>query len=63
MRRLTVPALFIGGSEDPIFPPGHAAAAAEVSGGKALLIDGMGHALNPAYFNVLTAAILTHVQA
>ncbi|RKG90052.1 alpha/beta fold hydrolase [Corallococcus terminator] len=63
LRRLAVPALFIGGSEDPIFPPGHAAAAADVSGGTALLIDGMGHALNPAWFDVLTAAILAHVQA
>ncbi|MBE4751358.1 alpha/beta hydrolase [Corallococcus sp. ZKHCc1 1396] len=63
LRRLTVPALFIGGSEDPIFPPGHAAAAADVSGGKALLIDGMGHALNPACFDAVTAAILAHVQA
>ena len=57
------PALFIGGTEDPIFPPGHAEAAARaVPGGKALMVDGMGHALNPAFFDVLTAAIVAHTR-
>lgn len=63
LRGVSVPALFIGGSEDPIFPPGHADAAARaVPGGKPLMIDGMGHALNPAFFDVLTSAIVAHTQ-
>ncbi|RKG98183.1 alpha/beta fold hydrolase [Corallococcus carmarthensis] len=64
LRQVSVPALFIGGSEDPIFPPGHAEAAARaVPGGKALMIDGMGHALNPAFFGVLASAIVANTQA
>lgn len=63
LRQVSAPALFIGGSEDPIFPPGHAEAAARaVPGGKALMIDGMGHALNPAFFDVLTTTLVAHVQ-
>lgn len=61
LHRLTVPALFIQGSEDPIFSPAHArAAAAAAPQGNALVIDSMGHALNPHFFSVLSEAVLQH---
>ncbi len=63
LRRLTVPALFIGGTGDPIFPPGHAeASAAAAPGGRALSVEGLGHALNPEFFPRLTSAIIEHAR-
>lgn len=53
LHRLTVPAVFIQGSEDPIFSPVHAQTAAAACGGRAFVVDGMGHALNPHFFPVL----------
>lgn len=64
LSQLTVPALFIQGSEDPIFSPVHAETAARaVPQGKSLIVDGMGHALNPAFFPLLTRAILEHTAS
>jgi len=59
LRQLTVPARFIQGSEDPIFSPVHArTAAAATPRGDFLVINGMGHALNPHFFPVLAWAVL-----
>jgi pimeloyl-ACP methyl ester carboxylesterase len=60
---LGLPALFISGSEDPIFHPRHAEAAAAAAHGRALCIDGLGHALNPCFFTPLAEAILAHVAS
>ncbi len=61
LPRLSVPSLFIQGSEDPIFPPAHAESAAKAApGGRLLVVEGMGHALNPHFFPLLTQAILQH---
>jgi pimeloyl-ACP methyl ester carboxylesterase len=64
LRRVTAPCLFIQGSEDPIFVPAHAEAAARAApAGKQLIIDGMGHALHPAFFEPLAQALLEHTAA
>ncbi|WPB80002.1 alpha/beta hydrolase [Archangium violaceum] len=61
LPRLTPPSLFIQGSEDPIFPPAHAEAAANAAPrGRLLVVEGMGHALNPCFFPLLTQALLEH---
>jgi pimeloyl-ACP methyl ester carboxylesterase len=64
LPELRVPALFLAGSEDPIFPIGHAtAAAAAAPGARCVTIDGMGHALGPAHFAPVAAAIVDHMRA
>jgi pimeloyl-ACP methyl ester carboxylesterase len=64
LRRVTAPCLFIQGSEDPIFVPAHAEAAAQAApAGKHLIVDGMGHALHPAFFEPLAQALLAHTGA
>jgi esterase len=51
----------IHGVEDPIFPPAHAEKMAElIPDAKLLLINQMGHALNPIFFNKITQAIIDH---
>ncbi|EAU69254.1 10-carbomethoxy-13-deoxycarminomycin esterase [Stigmatella aurantiaca DW4/3-1] len=63
LRHVTAPCLFIQGSEDPIFVPAHAEAAAQaVPGAKLRIVDGMGHALSPAFFELLADALLEHTQ-
>lgn len=48
---IALPVLIVQGSDDPIFPVEHAQwAAAKVPGSKLCVIDGMGHALDPAFF-------------
>lgn len=63
LTQITVPTLVIHGTGDPIFPPAHAqAVVAAVPDARLLLVPTMGHALDPAYFDVITRAILAHVQ-
>ncbi len=55
---LTLPLLNIHGGGDPIFPPQHARWAAQiVPGARLLLIADMGHALDPAFFAPVAAAL------
>jgi len=64
LPKLSVPSLFIGGSEDPIFPPGHAEASATATpGGRALQVEGLGHALEPSFFSELANAIVQNARA
>ncbi|WP_233165687.1 alpha/beta fold hydrolase [Archangium sp. Cb G35] len=63
LSQLTVPARFIQGSEDPIFSPVHARTAADATPlGDSLVIQDMGHALNPHFFPILTWAVLEHTS-
>lgn len=49
---IATPTLLLHGSDDPIFPVGHAQwAAATIPGSTLRVIDGMGHALDPAFFH------------
>lgn len=57
LPRMTVRSQFIAGSEDPIFPAGHAEAAARAAGGTHVTIDGMGHALGPAHFATIAKTV------
>jgi pimeloyl-ACP methyl ester carboxylesterase len=51
LRRLSVPALILHGTADPIFPPEHARWAAEkIPGSQLVMVDGMGQAFDPAFF-------------
>ncbi len=61
LKLISVPTLVIHGSEDPIFPPLHAQSVVDcVPNSKLLLIDGMGHALNSAYFETIILEIIKH---
>lgn len=46
LGEITVPALVIHGTDDPLFPPAHGEALArEIPGGRLLLVEGLGHEL------------------
>lgn len=62
LGEVTVPTLVIHGTEDPLFPPGHAAALArEIAGAELLLLDGVGHQVPPhSTWGIVVPAILRH---
>ncbi|WP_224363986.1 alpha/beta fold hydrolase [Hyalangium versicolor] len=61
LKRLRVPSLVIHGEDDPIFPPGHGVAQAEIiPGAKLLMIEGMGHEIPRQQYGTLVQAILSH---
>jgi pimeloyl-ACP methyl ester carboxylesterase len=58
---VTVPALVVEATEDPVHPPPHAGHLAAVLGDVPVVrIPGMGHAVGPAVVAVLAATILGH---
>jgi pimeloyl-ACP methyl ester carboxylesterase len=58
LASIKLPVLVIQGSDDPIFPVEHARWAASVIPGARLhVIDAMGHALDPAFFNSIVGAL------
>lgn len=58
LASLRVPVLLIHGSDDPIFPLEHARWAASVIPGARLhVVDAMGHALDPAFFEPVLGAL------
>jgi pimeloyl-ACP methyl ester carboxylesterase len=59
LRRLSVPALILHGTDDPIFPAEHARWAAEkIPGSRLVMIDGMGHAFDPAFFTYVADTLI-----
>jgi len=62
LRNVTAPTLVIHGTEDPLFPPGHAAAlASQITGAELLLLDGVGHQTPPpSTWDLVVPAILRH---
>lgn len=62
LGELTVPTLVLHGTEDPLFPYGHAEAlAAEIPGARLLPLEGGGHEMPPRpLWNRVVAAILEH---
>jgi pimeloyl-ACP methyl ester carboxylesterase/SAM-dependent methyltransferase len=58
------PTLVIHGSEDPLFPPGHAEALArEIPSAELLLLEGVGHQAPPrSTWDVVVPAILRHTD-
>ena len=63
LRSLTAPTLVIHGTADPMFPLAHGEAlAAEIPGARLLALDGAGHCVDPADWEVVTDAILDHTR-
>jgi pimeloyl-ACP methyl ester carboxylesterase len=65
LGEIAAPALVLHGTEDPLFPYGHAEAlAAEISGARLLPLEGMGHEMPPRpLWDQVVAAILDHTEA
>lgn len=63
LRSLTARTLVIHGTADPMFPLAHGEAlAAEIPGARLLALDGAGHCVDPADWEVVTDAILDHTR-
>jgi pimeloyl-ACP methyl ester carboxylesterase len=62
LTEITAPTLVLHGTEDPLFPYGHAEAlAAEIHGARLLPLEGMGHEMPPRpVWDEVVAAILDH---
>jgi pimeloyl-ACP methyl ester carboxylesterase len=62
LPEVTAPTLVVHGTEDPMFPPGHAhALAREIPGAELLLLDGVGHQVPPrSTWDLVVPAILRH---
>lgn len=61
---IACPVLIVHGTCDPIFPPDHARWAAErIAHAELLLVEDMGHALDPAYFTPIAKALERHWAA
>ena len=62
LSELTMPTLVLHGTEDPLFPYGHAEAlAAEIPGAKLVPLEGVGHEMPPRpVWDQVVAAILDH---
>lgn len=59
LASIETPTLIVHGSDDPIFPIEHARwAAATIPGSRLRVIEGMGHALDPSFFQAVGAALL-----
>ncbi|MGO1081030.1 alpha/beta fold hydrolase [Inquilinus sp. CA228] len=64
LGELQAPLLVIHGTADPIFPVEHGAAlAAAVPGGRLVRIEGGGHELHPADWDIFVTAIAAHTAA
>ncbi len=60
--RISAPTLVISGSEDPILPPAHGKAIAKaIKRSNLLSIEGMGHVLNPVFFEQIIEAMACHM--
>lgn len=63
LGRVQAPALVIHGTHDPVFPPAHARwAAGAIPGARLHLVEKMGHALDPAFFNEISGTIVEHLR-
>jgi pimeloyl-ACP methyl ester carboxylesterase len=62
--RITCPALVIQGTEDPCFPMGHGQSIAEtIPGADLCVVDGLGHATPPEFWEPFTQRILEQVRS
>lgn len=60
---IATPTLLIAGGEDPIFPPAHAEAMLKaIPSAQLLLIEEMGHTLNPLFFSTMIDAMARHMS-
>jgi pimeloyl-ACP methyl ester carboxylesterase len=64
LSSIGVPTLVIHGSADPMFPLAHGEALAEaIPGAKLMRLDGAGHGVDRADWEVVACAILAHTEA
>jgi pimeloyl-ACP methyl ester carboxylesterase len=65
LGEISAPTLVLHGTEDPLFPYGHAEAlAAEIPGARLLLLEGMGHEVPPRpVWDRVIGAILEHTES
>ena len=64
LSSIQAPTLVIHGTADPMFPLPHGQAlASEIPGALLLLLEGAGHSVEPADWDVITEAIATHTAA
>lgn len=63
LREIRASTLVVHGAEDPLFPLGHAEALAnEIPGARLLVLEGTGHELPRAVWDVVVPAILRHTS-
>ena len=63
LRSIAAPTLVIHGTADPMFPLAHGVAlAAEIPGARLLTLEGAGHCVDPADWELVTDAILDHTR-
>ncbi|GAA0915861.1 alpha/beta hydrolase [Nonomuraea longicatena] len=64
LGEITAPTLVVHGSQDPLFPLGHAEAlTAEIPGARLLVLDGVGHEIFPRHtWDAVVPAILAHTS-
>jgi pimeloyl-ACP methyl ester carboxylesterase len=64
LGEVRAPTLVIHGTEDPLFPPEHAAALArEIAGAELILLDGVGHQVPPrSTWDIVVPALLRHTE-
>lgn len=63
LRSITAPTIVIHGTADPMFPLAHGnALATEIPGAKLLALEGAGHGIDPADWEVVAGAILQHTR-
>ncbi|RZI46460.1 alpha/beta fold hydrolase [Candidatus Finniella inopinata] len=62
LKLVNVPTLVIHGKEDPIFPPAHAEMLGKtIPNARLVVIDDMGHTLNPTFFDEIIHQITLHI--
>jgi pimeloyl-ACP methyl ester carboxylesterase len=63
LGEIGAPTLVIHGTEDPLLPLGHTLAlGGEIPGARLLTLEGVGHELPPAVWDVVAPAILKHTS-
>jgi pimeloyl-ACP methyl ester carboxylesterase len=63
LGEIAAPALVIHGDSDPVFPLGHAEALArEIPGARLLVLEGTGHELPPAHYDLVIEHLARHTQ-
>jgi pimeloyl-ACP methyl ester carboxylesterase len=64
LSSITAPTLVIHGTADPLFPLAHGEVlATEIPGARLLVLDGAGHGIDPADWQVIMPAIVAHTAS
>ena len=60
LPEMKAPLLVIHGTADPVYPIEHGEALAAIPGARLVRLEGGGHELHPAHWNMTVAAIVRH---